>query len=392
MPAPASSTNDAAICVTAKSRSRRLVPDVMRTPPLDEAESAGRLGGRQARHERQQHRRHQRQPDADPQQAGVDRQVERADREARRVARQQRHHRPRDRDAEDRAGAAQQQALGQQRAAQRAGARAERRANRQLAFAPHRSRQDQVGDVRARDDEDEPGRGQQHEQHRPRRRGDLIAQLHGVDAEVALLRVRLRVRLDHRGVHRRAARPAPPRGSRQARRRPNSSVIRCTRPVTIVADEVVRAGDDVGDDLGFGRVGHRRLEHADDGGRCVRRTARSCRSPIGRRSARWSRTDASAPPRRRPSGRRRPGRAGGPSTGRRPMTSKYEPLTTPARTTRGSPRPTIVKPIVENSPKAVSVVTRARRSCDLRDREHDAVAARGPGRSGGCRSADPRRG
>ena len=51
-----------------------------------------------------------------------------------------------------------------------------------------------------------------------------------------------------------------------------------------------------------------------------------------------------------------------PSTGFRPMTSKYEPLTTPARTTRGSPRPTIVNPMVENSPKAVSVVTRARRS------------------------------
>ena len=44
------------------------------------------------------------------------------------------------------------------------------------------------------------------------------------------------------------------------------------------------------------------------------------------------------------------------------MTSKYEPPTTPARTTRGSPRPTIVKPMVEKSPNAVSVLTRARRS------------------------------
>jgi len=32
MPAPASSTNDAAICVTAKARSRRLVDPVIRTP------------------------------------------------------------------------------------------------------------------------------------------------------------------------------------------------------------------------------------------------------------------------------------------------------------------------------------------------------------------------
>src|SRR5438034_3046346 len=35
IPAPASSTNDAAICVTAKARSRRLVPDVIRRLPLD---------------------------------------------------------------------------------------------------------------------------------------------------------------------------------------------------------------------------------------------------------------------------------------------------------------------------------------------------------------------
>jgi hypothetical protein len=51
-----------------------------------------------------------------------------------------------------------------------------------------------------------------------------------------------------------------------------------------------------------------------------------------------------------------------PRTGRRPITSKYEALTTPARTTRGSPRPTIVKSMVENSPIADSVFTRPRRS------------------------------
>jgi len=33
--APASSTNDAAICITAKARSRRFVPPVIRTLPLD---------------------------------------------------------------------------------------------------------------------------------------------------------------------------------------------------------------------------------------------------------------------------------------------------------------------------------------------------------------------
>ncbi len=35
MPAPASSTNDAAICVIANTRRRRFVPVVMRTLPVD---------------------------------------------------------------------------------------------------------------------------------------------------------------------------------------------------------------------------------------------------------------------------------------------------------------------------------------------------------------------
>ena len=51
-----------------------------------------------------------------------------------------------------------------------------------------------------------------------------------------------------------------------------------------------------------------------------------------------------------------------PRTGRRPITSKNEPPTTPARTTRGSPRPTIVKPMVEKSPNAVTVFMRERKS------------------------------
>ena len=38
-------------------------------------------------------------------------------------------------------------------------------------------------------------------------------------------------------------------------RRPKSSVIRWTRLVTIVAPEVMRAGHDVRDDLGVGRIG-----------------------------------------------------------------------------------------------------------------------------------------
>ncbi len=44
------------------------------------------------------------------------------------------------------------------------------------------------------------------------------------------------------------------------------------------------------------------------------------------------------------------------------MTSKYVPPTTPARICRGSPRPTIVKPICEKSPMLDTVFKRLRRS------------------------------
>ena len=49
--------------------------------------------------------------------------------------------------------------------------------------------------------------------------------------------------------------------------------------------------------------------------------------------------------------------------GRRPITSKNEPPTTPAFTMRGSaPKPTSAKSTVEKSPKLLMVVTRDLRS------------------------------
>ena len=72
MPAPASSTNDAAICVTANSpqpavRARRDPHAAAR-----QAEAVRRVGRRQPRHERQQDGGDEREADADPQQARVD--------------------------------------------------------------------------------------------------------------------------------------------------------------------------------------------------------------------------------------------------------------------------------------------------------------------------------
>ena len=120
-----------------------------------QAQAGRRIGGRQPRDEGEHDRRHQRQADADPEQRAVDAEIERANGEARRIPRDHRQHRPRDQHAERGAGAAQQHAFGEQGAPQRSGARAEGGANRQLAFAAHRAREDQVRDVRARDDEDQ---------------------------------------------------------------------------------------------------------------------------------------------------------------------------------------------------------------------------------------------
>ena len=201
MPAPASRTNDAAICVTANTRSRRLVPGRDPHAAARQTQSARRFRRRQARHEREQDGGGHRQDDADPEQARIDGDVVRAHGEAGGIARQHGHHRPRDDDGEHRARAAQQQAFGQERSAQRAGARAKRRANGQLAFAADRARENQVRDVRAGDDEDQRRRGEQHQQDGSRRRDDLVAQVHRVDAEVRLRLIRLRMLLHDGAVH-----------------------------------------------------------------------------------------------------------------------------------------------------------------------------------------------
>ena len=141
-----------------------------------QAKSCRPVRRRQSRDEREEHRGRNRQAGADPEHARIDGDVERADGEAGRVTADDRDERPRQQQPEHRAGATEHQALGEQRPPQRAGAGAERGTDGQLPFAAHRSRQDQVGDVRARDDEHDSGGGQQQQQHRPRRRGDLIAE------------------------------------------------------------------------------------------------------------------------------------------------------------------------------------------------------------------------
>ena len=109
--------------------------------------------------------------------------------------------------------------------------------------------------------------------------------------------------------------------------------------------QMVRAGHDVGDDFGLGWIRDGRLEDADDRGGAGAEIASIERIvlPITDGSLlskvvqnRYVSTTAPAAfgPSSCASSRR-------PRTGCRPITSKYEPPTTPARISRGSPRPTM---------------------------------------------------
>ena len=99
--------------------------------------------------------------------------------------------------------------------------------------------------------------------------------------------------------------------------------------------EMVRARHHVRDDLGLGWIGHRRFEDADDGRRCrteTDRLANHCRIAVEHvlpeRCVSTAAPAAPGPSSAAPNSR--------PSIGRSPITSKNDPLTTPALTRRGS--------------------------------------------------------
>ena len=141
--------------------------------------------------------------------------------------------------------------------------------------------------------------------------------------------------------------------------RPNRSVMRCRRSVFIVAPRwcgLVTMFAMIWVSVGYGTEGSR-----------TPTTVAAVEPP--RRTA-WPMTDGSllstsfqkrcvsttAPAAPSPSSA---GVSSRPSTGRSPITSKNDPLTTPALTRRGSlPKPTNVKSTVEKSPNAATVLAR----------------------------------
>ena len=251
MPAPANSRNDAAICVIAKTLSRRFVPPLMRMLPLVKPKPRdGSLAGRRGRNASRTEA-----VSANPQKAGVQGQIERADGETGGVPRQHAHHRLRNGNADERAGRTEDEALGEERSPQRAGARAERRADGEFGFTAHRARQNQVGHVRACDHEDERRCRQQHPQHRPRTLGNLIAEQDSADAELGRRRIRLGVLPDHGGVDRFQLRA---RGLEidAGREAPEQLCHPMLTPGHHRCRQVMGAGDHIGDELGFRRIRH----------------------------------------------------------------------------------------------------------------------------------------
>ena len=265
VPAPASSTNENAICVVAKTRSRRFVPGVIRTLPLASAEArrgacadgsrgtyASSTAAAMAR--------------PAPTQSRLASTVTSSARTEKRAANAQRRRRaaaPAARPAPRR----RRRARGFRRAASVEARRGSAPSAARTASSP--SRRTDRARIRFATFEHAmtktiAGGGEQQQQHRARRRRDLIAERR--DAQL------------HVGVRR----STPPGCSRTIAACTAISSARASstdapgasaaeqlgHPMRALGDhrraEVMRTGHDVRDDFGLGRIRHRRLEHADD--------------------------------------------------------------------------------------------------------------------------------
>ena len=117
----------------------------------------------------------------------VERQIDDARREEAGERAEQTGRRPGHDETDGPAGHPDERALDQELAGEAATARAERRPQRDLARAPERPRERQVGDVRAGNQQHETGRAEQRQQDRPGVRGQLLVQPHDVGRETRLV-------------------------------------------------------------------------------------------------------------------------------------------------------------------------------------------------------------
>ena len=223
------------------------------------------LGRGQPWHVREQHRRGHGQPRTEQEHAVVHGGVEGANGETRGVAADGRHEGIGQQQPEHGAGAAEHEAFGEQGAAEGARTGAQGGAQSELSLSADRPREDQVRDVRARDDEHDGGHGEEHDEDRPRGRRNLIAQPLDAQLYVCLRRVRLRVLAHHRRMQGGQLRPC--RFQRDAGRQAAEQLGHAVGAFGHHRRaEVMWTGHHVRDDLRLLRIGHGRLEHADHGG------------------------------------------------------------------------------------------------------------------------------
>src|SRR2546422_1032922 len=142
------------------------------------------------------------------------------------------------------------------------------------AFPENRPCENQVGDVGTREDEDESGSGEENEEDGPGARGDLVAKQLGPDLEVRFGRICFGMLLGHGPVD------GAQLGASLIEGGTGSKTGKELRHAMDAAGdhgcrEVVRAGDDVGDDFRLLGIWDGGFEDSDDGGKPIANTAKA---------------------------------------------------------------------------------------------------------------------
>src|SRR5713101_4673088 len=209
---------------------------------------------------------------ADPKHAGVYGEVESSDGEAGGVAGKHGEERPCADYAESGAGDAKNETLRQQSAAQCASARAQSRAAGELALTADGAREDKIGDVGASDDEHQAGGGKKNQENGSSAGSDLVTEKFGVDLEMCLGRIGVGMILDHRtvdGAKFGAGLIKSDAGSEAAEEFGHAMDTTGDHG----SGEMVRAGNNVGNDFSIRGIGDRGFEDADDRGRSIAHAA-----------------------------------------------------------------------------------------------------------------------
>ncbi len=195
----------------------------------------------------------------------VERDAVGAHREARGVAAEDGHHGPGEDEGGEGSAAAEDDAFREERTAQGGGVGSEGGADGQLGLAAHGSGQHEIGDVGAGDDEEQARGGEEHPQDGVGAGVDLVVHARHADLVVVGGLVDVGVGPDHGGVGGAELGACGFEGGSGSEAGEDLG-----HAVFAAGDhgggQMMRAGDDVGDDLGRHRVGYGRLKHADDDG------------------------------------------------------------------------------------------------------------------------------